>query len=154
MNFRNPKAYTLMEIMVVVVIIGLLASIALPAFKRILLKTHATTVVNNMRQFSSSFEQYSMEHGYWPADADENEMPVGMETEIKAQIWHQGVPGGHLYEWDFDQLNIIAAISIRPKDGNNSDPIFQAIDEMLDDGDIETGNFVLNGDRYMLILER
>lgn len=77
-----------------------------------------------------------------------------MESEIKAGVWQGGIPGGHRYEWDLDQLDVVAAISLRPKDGNNLDPIFRSIDEILDDGDSATGNFVQNSDRYMLILER
>jgi len=60
-NLRH--AFTLVEIMIVVVIIGLLASIAIPAFKRIHETSQDRTVLNNARQISSAADQYFMEMG-------------------------------------------------------------------------------------------
>lgn len=55
--------FTLVEIMVVVVIIGLLASMAMPAFQKIRSSSQDKAVLNNARQLSSSADQYYMEHG-------------------------------------------------------------------------------------------
>jgi type IV pilus assembly protein PilA len=57
------RAFTLVEIMIVVVIIGLLASLAIPAFKKIHQTSQDRTVLNNARQISSAADQYFMEMG-------------------------------------------------------------------------------------------
>src|SRR5215216_7625263 len=64
-NFpRKPAAaFTLVEIMIAVVIIGLLASIAMPAFKKIRDSSQDKAVMNNARQISGAADQYMMETG-------------------------------------------------------------------------------------------
>jgi type IV pilus assembly protein PilA len=64
-NFsRKPAAaFTLVEIMIAVVIIGLLASIAMPAFKKIRDSSQDKAVLNNARQLAGAADQYMMETG-------------------------------------------------------------------------------------------
>ncbi len=49
--------------MIVVVIIGLLASMAIPAFMRVRVTSQDKAVLNNARQLSASADQYFMEYG-------------------------------------------------------------------------------------------
>ena len=49
--------------MVVVVVIGLLASLALPAFQKIRASTQDKAVLNNARQLAAAADQYMMETG-------------------------------------------------------------------------------------------
>jgi type IV pilus assembly protein PilA len=65
-NTSYPAAYrgfTLVEIMIVVVIIGLLATMAIPAFQRVTNASQDKAVLNNARQLSSAADQYFMESG-------------------------------------------------------------------------------------------
>jgi type IV pilus assembly protein PilA len=59
-----PGGFTLVEIMVVVVIIGLLAALAIPAFQKVRSTSQDKTVLNNARQLSSGADQYYLEFGY------------------------------------------------------------------------------------------
>ena len=52
-----------MEIMIVVVIIGLLAAMAIPAFQKVRTASQDKAVLNNMRQIAGAADQYYLENG-------------------------------------------------------------------------------------------
>ena len=63
MNNRSNKGFTLVEIMIVVVIIGLLAAMAIPAFQKVRQASQDKAVLNNARQLSAAADQYYLEYG-------------------------------------------------------------------------------------------
>jgi type IV pilus assembly protein PilA len=63
MNVRKDQAFTLVEIMIVVVIIGLLAAMAIPAFQKVRQASQDKAVLNNARQLSAAADQYYLEYG-------------------------------------------------------------------------------------------
>jgi type IV pilus assembly protein PilA len=63
MKKNSKKGFTLVEIMIVVVIIGLLAAMAIPAFQQVRENSQNKTIVNNLRQLYSAAQQYFLEEG-------------------------------------------------------------------------------------------
>ena len=59
----STKGFTLVEIMIVVVIIGLLAAMAIPAFQKVRTNSQDKAVLNNARQLSAAADQYYLENG-------------------------------------------------------------------------------------------
>ena len=60
---QSSKGFTLVEIMIVVVIIGLLAAMAIPAFQKVRQSSQDKAVLNNARQLSAAADQYYLENG-------------------------------------------------------------------------------------------
>src|SRR4051812_5118070 len=58
---QNRSAFTLVEIMIVVAIIALLASIAVPGFLRARKRSQASRILNDLRLIDAAVDQYAIE---------------------------------------------------------------------------------------------
>ncbi len=59
----NQQGFTLIEIMIVVVIIGVLAAIALPSYQRYVIKTKRTDMMSEMQNIASQIESRKLVQG-------------------------------------------------------------------------------------------
>ena len=60
-RFVKSQGFTLVEIMIVVAIIGLLATIAIPNFVRARLKAQQSACINNLRQLDGAKQTWALE---------------------------------------------------------------------------------------------
>src|SRR4026207_2446661 len=58
----NQKAFTLVDIMIVVAIIALLAAIAVPGFMRARKRSQASRILTDLRLIDSAIDQYAIEN--------------------------------------------------------------------------------------------
>jgi type IV pilus assembly protein PilA len=86
MNTRKAKkGFTLVEIMIVVVIIGLLAAMAIPAFNKVRRDSRSSALVNDARQLGAAAQQYFLQ-------TNESDVTVGYDSAT-------GAVTGDLTEW-------------------------------------------------------
>ncbi len=65
---KRNQGFTLIEIMIVVLIIGMLAAIAIPSFVRARDSARTNTCINNLRQIDSAKEMWAMEENKGDTD--------------------------------------------------------------------------------------
>ncbi len=144
---RYRSAFTLVEIMVVVVLIGLLAAIAIPAFIRSKEHSVASRMINDLRQIEASFQRYALENGSWPPPGAPGVEPAGMAGYLP-NCYTQTTAVGGSFSWSGSPNNRIYLISTPTA----ALSIMQQVDNIIDDGNLATGNFKSNGTGYLLQL--
>lgn len=119
--------------MVVVVIIGVLAALGIPALQRAQERSQASRLANDFRQFESGFQRYVLETGQWPPAAAAGVIPPGLGGFLPDSFTRPS-PFGGSYQWSGPSHNIVLRSS------NATDAIMRRVDAILDDGDLTTGN--------------
>ncbi len=137
--------------MVVVVIIGLLASIALPAIGRVRQAAQNSRFISDLRTFAQAFESYAAFNGAWPPNAGSGVVPTGMTDDFKEAAWISRNSLGGRWNWDRNLNGISAGISTT--NVTVSDVQMIAIDRAIDDGDLDAGLFRKFSGRFTAILE-
>ncbi len=152
------RAYTLVEIMVVVAIIGLLAAAGLPSYRHITMRSKVTALENDLRQFSTAFQTYTLQNGHWPADGDPQVVPPEMTTTLPSNF-ALPTPIGGVYKWSFDTsadgITAKAAVVVQTANGNpisDDEELFLMIDRQMDDGDLTTGNIQLGSTNSLVFV--
>lgn len=143
--------------MIVVVIIGLLAALAIPAFQRVQRASQNARVINDFRVFSQAFEVYNSMNGVWPNNVGPGVVPttpVSMANDFKVATWQAVTVIGGRWNWD-NSLGSGGSAGISISGYTCPDEQLTEIDAKIDDGDLTTGNFVqVSSGRVTLILAR
>ncbi|NQU41480.1 MAG: prepilin-type N-terminal cleavage/methylation domain-containing protein [Lentisphaerae bacterium] len=136
-------AFTLVEIMIVVLIIGVLASIAIPSFLKARNESRITRYLNDIRIALDYIEMYAMEKGDYPPDKMPSQAPDGMNDYVKRLDWSANTPLGGRWDWDANSVGISAGITVIGATASLQD--LKRVDERIDDGNLLTGRFRRTG---------
>ncbi|MCC5788930.1 MAG: prepilin-type N-terminal cleavage/methylation domain-containing protein [Opitutales bacterium] len=131
--------FTLIEIMVVVVIIGLLALLSVPAFQKVRNISRANILANDLRTFSGAFSTYQLEVGYTPESAPIGVLPGGMIEYLRPHDFYERNTVGGFFKWErFDSASGVGFTA-----RERLIPVVELTDKLLDDGNLNTGRLLL-----------
>ena len=148
----TKEGFTLVEIMIVVSIIALLTTIAVPAFLKYQRDTQDALYMSQLRIAKDAFKCYYIKHGAYPPDVWHGVQPPEIVPYLPNLNWSNATPIGGLWDWDEDNFDVVCGLSIRLPD--RTDEEMKRIDEIIDDGDLDTGIFQKKKQRYMYIIEK
>jgi type II secretory pathway pseudopilin PulG len=140
--------------MIVVVIIGLLAAMAIPAYQRVRTTVNANLIANDFRIFSDTFVRYAMETGEWPEDGNSNVLPASVLPYFEGSTWSETAPNGGFWDWELNRHSVIASVGLTEGGGGMDEAVFEKVDEILDDGNLASGDFLKSSGYYIYILQR
>ncbi len=109
-SFLNKRGFTLIELLVVVLIIGILASVALPQYNKAVAKARATEVKSFLKAYEQAMDIYTMENGFsipssWQElDIDLTSYCTNSPTtgECEGKYWHSPLPYIESTFWSID----------------------------------------------------
>jgi type IV pilus assembly protein PilA len=151
MRATYKSGFTLVEIMIVVVIIGLLAAMAIPAFQRARESSQNTRFANDIRVFAAAMETFTMENGVYPEDSNSGVIPTGMGSYIRAEQWNDGPSIGGSWDVELDSFGVRSAIGAHEFIASIEQ--LTDFDRQYDDGDLSNGKYRrLAANRYYYIV--
>ena len=119
---REKSAFTLIELLTVVAVIGILAAIAIPAIGKVRQKAHASEAVSNIRQIGMAAFMYANDNkGVIPGhgkNADDNRVAAYLEGRLFPYIENRAVTSWEDLERTYEQLVDPAVPEVNIKDGS------------------------------------
>lgn len=149
---KNRAGFSLVEIAIVVAIIGILAALAIPAFKKSKDSAKISAFENDLRVYEQDFETFELENKFFPPSQPvAGQFPVGLEDRIP-ETWTLPSPIGGTYRWVYTTEENPSERSAYIEILHSTEhPILisadrlKEIDHDLDDGNPATGNIRLSG---------
>jgi general secretion pathway protein G len=91
MRTNKKSGFTLVEILIVVVILGILAAIVIPQFSQASLEAREASLISNLQTVRSQIELYKIQHlEVLPADAATLTTALTTQTDIDGNAWAAG----------------------------------------------------------------
>jgi prepilin-type N-terminal cleavage/methylation domain-containing protein len=151
----RPSGFTIIEVMVVMIVLGILAAVTFPAFAGVTDESRRAAFVSELRVYTDAAERYNAKTGSWPEDSSSGTMPDGLEDYWDAADWTRPTPLGGVWDTEFNDSGVTAALGVHFNTGDQpSDEDMAIVDALIDDGDLEDGDFQqLTGDRFYRILD-
>ncbi|MDO5116818.1 MAG: prepilin-type N-terminal cleavage/methylation domain-containing protein [Synergistaceae bacterium] len=95
-KYRKSKGFTLVELLIVIIIIGILAGMMMLSTGSATDKAEATKIVSDMRNIKSACLMYYADNGVWPTATIDNVKPY-LDQDPSSYDLKEGTASGDLY---------------------------------------------------------
>lgn len=149
------RAFTLVEILIVVVIIGILAAIIVPQFSAMTQQSRQTAFVGSLKKMTDSMYMYYTRTLDFPEDAASGRLPPSLIGYVRIEEFEKSTPIGGVWDVERDRNGVVSAIGVHFNNllAVGDDAVMSEVDAILDDGDVETGSFRrIALDRYYCVI--
>ena len=126
-NNRMLEGFTLVEILIVVVIIGILATVAIPTYFKYVERGYASDAKVQIKNILQNAELYRQETGQWPTDV-ETMMAEGY-IELKRSILNKWEFTVQLEDNEVGTSGQISATSLPGMQGGEGHQVIFLVDE-------------------------
>jgi prepilin-type N-terminal cleavage/methylation domain-containing protein len=155
-NHRLVRAFTLVEILIVVVILGILAAIVVPQFSGVSEESRRAAFVTELQVFMGAAEYYAAREGQWVPDGSSGVCPDEFRPYIDDADFEAGTPLRGVWDTEYNDSGVTSAIGVHFDNAGEAkdDAYMILVDTLFDDGDLATGMFQkLANARYYAIIE-
>ena len=154
---KDSRGFSLLELLVVVAILGIVATIAVGLLRTQIDKAIVSAVATDLRSFETGFLAYASDHDGFPSDSHLEgtyNLPPdeGVEAYLPKERWASATQLGGNYNWEGPDFYSYAAIAFFEPTAPAS--MFAKLDASLDDGDLSQGKFrITSNGRYTYVIQ-
>ncbi len=149
------RAFTLVEILIVVLILGILAAIIVPRFSSASDEASKRAFATSLLGFVDAAAMYQAREGRPMPDGGTGVLPPGLEPYIKTRDWEAPTPIGGQWDSEFRDIGgMESMVGVHYMGGGDPGAAFMSdVDAIFDDGNLATGAFRdFGGSRYYYII--
>ncbi len=150
------RAFTLVEILIVVVILGILAAFVIPLFANATRDSEKASFAESLRTFYHAAILYETQENTILPDGSSGTIPPGMEGYIRGEQWTRPTPIGGVWDTEANSFGITSAIGVHfnGQGASQDDAFMTTIDQFIDDGILASGAFrKLDADRFYMVVQ-
>lgn len=145
------KGFTLLELMIVLVIVGVLATVGMSSYQSFVLRAQLSETATQLGFFAREFKTWEKVNGRFPNDSHIALPPDANGLAINPIDWSTPTLLGGNWNWEGPDRYSYAGISIDGATAEEEDIIL--LDTIMDNGDLNTGEFRKTGNgRYTFII--
>ncbi len=150
----HAPGFTLVELAIVILILGILATLGLPAYQNAVIKARAADVLGDFNTIKIAAYNYFAEHNEWPADVYPGIAPPELQDYLPPNFSFTGTD--YELDWEYWILpdgtpkhpgtGVLIGISVTTENEELANAVMQLLGA-------NTAHYTL-GDNYTFIIER